>query len=89
MQKLGIRTNNSVNNQSDSNFDGTITDGKTPAERFIDNIDKMRNPHVRDCVGLSEKCGTIEDYSEDQEQKDLKRYRSFINSSAYDDIKKG
>lgn len=60
---------------------------KTPAERFMDNIDRMRNPHIRDCVSLSEKYGTIEDYSEYQEQRDLENYKSFINSSAYDDVK--
>lgn len=47
----------------------------------------MKNPHIRDCVSLSEKEGTIEDYSVYQEQNDLEKYRSFINSSAYDDIK--
>ena len=60
---------------------------KMPAERFIDNITNMRNPHIRDCVSLSEKYGTIEDYSEYQEQRDLENYKNFINSSAYDDIK--
>ena len=47
----------------------------------------MRNPHIRDCVSLGEKYGTIEDYSQYQEQKDLESYRKFLNSSAYDDIK--
>lgn len=64
-----------------------VTNEKTHARRFVDNIDKMRNPHIRDCVSLSEKYGTIEDYSKCQEQRDLENYKSFINSSAYDDIK--
>ncbi len=61
---------------------------KTHAERFIDNLDKMKNPHIRACVSLSEIYGTVENYSEYQEQRDLENYKSFINSSAYDDIKK-
>lgn len=65
----------------------TIICEKTPAERFVDNIDKMRNSHRRDCVSSSEKDGTVEDYSEYQEKKDLEKYKNFINSSAYDDIK--
>lgn len=81
MEKLNIISNNSVNNQSYSHFNGTTTHGKTPAERFINNIDKMKNPHLR------VEYETHEDYSIDQEQKDLKRYKSFINSSQYDDIK--
>ncbi len=81
MENSSIKANNSVNNQSYSHFNGTTTDGKTLAERFIENIDKMKNPHLR--VGYE----THEDYSEDQEQKDLKRYKSFINSSQYDDVK--
>lgn len=60
---------------------------KTHAEIFFDGIDKMRNPHIRDCVSLSEKDGTIEDYSKYQERIDLERYKSYINSSAYDDIR--
>lgn len=54
---------------------------------FVDKIETMRNPHIRDCVSLGEKYGTIEDYSQYQEQKDLESYRKFLNSSAYDDIK--
>lgn len=57
------------------------------AETFFNNIEKMRNPHIRDYGTCSERFGKIEDYSELQEQKDLKRYYHFINSSAYDDIK--
>lgn len=57
------------------------------AKRFVNNIDKMRNPHIRDCVSLEEKYGSVEDYSQYQEQIDLKRYYSFMNSSAYDDIR--
>lgn len=64
-----------------------MPDEKTYAKRFIDNIDQMRNPHIRDCVDSSEKSGTIEDYSKYQEQSDLARYRRFISSSAYDEIK--
>lgn len=64
-----------------------ITIDCTPAKRFISNIEKMRNPHIRDYVSLSEKYASIEDYSEYQEQKDLESYRRFLNSFAYDDIK--
>lgn len=60
---------------------------KMSAERFFQNIDKMRNPHIRDCISLSERDGHIEDYSIYQEQKDLKNYKQYINSSAYDDVK--
>lgn len=56
------------------------------ARRFVDNIDKMKSPHKSE-ITCSEKFGTIEDYSIDQQQRDLKEYLSFINSSAYDDIK--
>ncbi len=82
-----IILNNSIYNQSNSHSNEAIVCEKTPVERFVDNIDKMRNPHIRDCVSLSEKYGTIEDYSEYQEQRDLESYKNFINSFAYDDIK--
>ena len=82
-----IRLNNAIYNQSNAHSHETIVQEKTPAERFVDNIDKMRNPHIRDCVSAAEKFGSIEDYSEYQEQKDLERYKSFINSSAYDFIR--
>lgn len=61
--------------------------GEIAAKRFIENIYKMRNPHIRGGVSLSEKYGSIEDYSECHEHRDLKRYKRFINSSAYDDVK--
>lgn len=82
-----IKLNNSVYNQSNAHSNETVVCEQTPAERFINNIEKMRNPHIRDCVSLSEKSGSIEDYSEHQEQRDLEKYKSFINSSAYDEVK--
>ncbi|MBE6159552.1 MAG: hypothetical protein E7157_00680 [Lactobacillales bacterium] len=54
---------------------------------FIEKVEKMRNPHIRDCVSLGEKYGVIEDYSQYQEKKDLEEYRKFMNCSAYDEIK--
>lgn len=79
--------NNSVYNQSNSHSNEAIVCEKTHVEKFTDNITNMRNPHIRDCVSLSEKYGAIEDYSGYQEQRDLENYKSFINSSAYDDVK--
>lgn len=54
---------------------------------FIEKTEKMRNPHIKDCVSLEKKCKTIEDHSKYQEKKDLENYKKFINSPAYDDIK--
>lgn len=60
---------------------------KEHAVRFIDNINKMRNLHIRNCGGICIVEYENEDYYENQEQKDLKNYKRFINSSAYDDIR--
>lgn len=60
---------------------------KVVNHNFIDKIENMKNSHIRDCVSLGEKYGTIEDYSQYQERKDLENYRKFLNSSAYDDVK--
>ena len=56
--------------------------------RFINLLEcgKMRNHHVCLC-SISERGGFIPDYSENQEQRDLKRYKRFMNSSNYDDIR--
>lgn len=82
-----IELNNAGYNQSNSHSSETIVCENTQAKKFVDNIDKMRNPHIRDCVSLEEKYGSIEDYSEYQEQRDLENYKHFINSQAYDDLK--
>ena len=73
--------------REDAHSHEIIVQKKTPAEKFFDNIDKMKNPHIRDCVSIGERFGSIEDYSEHQEQKDLENYKRFINSSAYDFIR--
>lgn len=69
--------NSSLNNDSKSNKN---------AKKLVDNIDKMKSPHKSE-ISCSERFGTIEDYTQYQEQKDLNNYKTFINSSAYDDIK--
>ncbi len=74
-----------VSKNSLSSNEGHITK-KTPTKSFIDNIDKMRNSHIRNCTGLYMGY-EYEDYSKNQEQKDLEYYKRFINSSAYDDIR--
>lgn len=65
----------------------TIISGQTNVERFVGNIETMKNPHIRDCVSLGEREGTIEDYSLHQERKDLEHYKEFLNSSAFDELK--
>lgn len=83
-----IKRNNSIYNQSKAHSNETIIcDSESQAKKFVDNIENMRNPHIRDCVSLEEKYGTIEDYTHYQEIKDLESYRRFLNSSAYDDVK--
>lgn len=83
-----IERNNSIYNQSAAHSNETIVcDSESHAKKFVDNIENMRNPHIRDCVSLEEKYGTIEDYMQYQERKDLESYRRFLNSSAYDDVK--
>lgn len=56
--------------------------------RFINLLEcgKLKNYHVRLC-SLSERDGLISDYSKGQEQRDLELYKSFMNSSSYDDIR--
>lgn len=39
-------------------------------------------------MSLGEREGTIEDYSTYQEPRDLENYKSFLNSSAYDEVRK-
>lgn len=53
------------------------------ARKFMDNIEKMKSPHKSE-IDCSEKFGTIENYSGYYEQNDLKKYKSYLNSSAYD-----
>lgn len=65
----------------------TIISEQTNAERFVENIETMKNPHIRDCVSLGDREGTIEDYSAHQERKDLEHYKEFLNSSAFDEVK--
>ena len=60
---------------------------KTSAEKFVDNIENMKSPHLRNCGSLSEREGAIEDYSTYQEPRDLENYKSFLNSSAYDEVR--
>lgn len=57
------------------------------ALKFVESLEKRRNPHIRDYGSCSERGGHIEDYSISQEKKDLERYKHFMNSSAYDDIR--
>ena len=57
------------------------------ARIFVDSLERRRNPHIRDYGGLGERSGHIEDYTLYQEKRDLERYRSFMNSSAYDDVR--
>lgn len=57
------------------------------ALKFIESLEKRRNPHIRDYGSCSERGGHIEDYSISQEKKDLERYKHFMNSSAYDDLR--
>ncbi len=56
--------------------------------RFINLLGcgKFRNHHAHLC-SISEREGLVPDYSEEQEKRDLKNYRFFMNSSAYDDMK--
>jgi len=56
--------------------------------RFVNLLEcgKLRNHHVR-LYSISEKDGFIPDYSKNKEQRDLERYKRFINSSSYDDIR--
>ena len=53
------------------------------ARKFVDNIENMKSPHKNE-IDCSERFGSIEDYSVYQEQKDLKNYKTYLNSSAYD-----
>ena len=53
------------------------------ARKFVDNIENMKSPH-KSMIDCSERFGTVEDYSSYQEQKDLKNYKTYLNSSAYD-----
>lgn len=73
--------------EAGSETNETIVSIITPAEKFVASLEKRKNPHLRDYVSLSEKTGTIENYSEYQEQRDLENYKRFIQSFAYDDIK--
>ena len=57
------------------------------AKRFVDSIEKRRNPHIRDYGSAAERGGHLEDYYVSQEKKDLESYRAFMNSSAYDDVR--
>lgn len=82
-----IAANNIIYQQSNSHSSEHVILSSTNASRFYENIDKMKSPHKAE-ITSSERFGSIEDYSEYQEQKDLKNYKSFINSSAYDDVKK-
>lgn len=66
-----------------------IVEEQTHVKRFVDNIENMKNPHLRDCVSLGEREGTIEAYSLYQERKDLENYKEFLNSSAFDEIRGG
>ena len=56
--------------------------------RFINLLEagKLRNHHIQ-LYSISERDGFIPNYSEGQEKRDLENYKSFINSSAYDDIR--
>ena len=56
------------------------------AKEFVNNIEKMRNPHIMDYPTFAEKNGIIEDYSIRQEKRDLENYRIFLNSFAGDDF---
>lgn len=82
-----IALNNAVYNQSNAHSNETIVGEQTHAERFAGNIENMKNPHLRDCVSLGEREGTIENYSFHQEQQDLKHYKEFLNSSAFDEVR--
>ena len=57
------------------------------AKRFVDSIERRRNPHIRDYGSAAERGGHLEDYYISQEKKDLENYRTFMNSSAYDDVR--
>ncbi len=81
-----ISINNAIYNQSNAHSNEAIV-RITLAEKFVVSLETRKNPHLRDCVSLNEKYGTIKDYFEYQEQRDLENYKKFINSSAYDDIK--
>ncbi len=74
---------NAINNQNIAHSHETIT---TKALELVENIDKIKSPHKME-ITSDEKFGSIEDYTLSQEQRDLKRYKEFINSSAYDDLK--
>ena len=60
----------------------------TASIRFINLLEcgKMKNYHIR-LYSISEREGLIPNYSNRQEERDLRNYKSFINSSAYDDIR--
>lgn len=82
-----IVLNNAIYNQSNAHTNETIVSEQTNAERFVDSIENMKSPHLRGCVSLGEREGTIEDYSVYQERKDLERYKEFLNSSAFDEVR--
>lgn len=81
-----IALNNAIYNQSNAQSNETIVE-QIHAKRFVDNIENMKNLHLRDCVSLGEREGTIEDYSLYQERNDLENYKKFLNSSAFDEIR--
>ena len=58
-------------------------------EKFIQSLQagKFKNGLKNGEITVDERLGTIKDYSKEQEAKDLQRFKSFMNSSAYDEIK--
>jgi len=71
-----------VYNQSNSNPIEVIISGKTSVKNFSDNLDKAINSRIS-----VYEDGSIEDYSPYQEQRNLEKYKIFLSSFAYDDIK--
>lgn len=51
------------------------------------DIEKMKNFHTSYYGGTDERSKKYQDYTIEQEKKDLKRYKNFLNSQTYDDVK--